>query len=191
MSTREEFLAVLRAGLRGASAREADDVIVDYAAHFNEGTAAGRSEADIATALGDPLALAAELRAELRIEEWQAAPSVRSGLQVISAATALGIFNSVLLLVVAPLMSLLALSTIFAIAACAGGGIWMLLAGASLQLPGGVGVSLLSGFGLIAAAIAVTAAATLAARLLINALGRYIRLHHRILPRGRGIGLSA
>ena len=191
MSTRAEFLAVLRAGLRGASTREIDDVIADYSAHFNEGTAAGRSEAEIAAALGDPLTLADELRAELLIEKWQAAPSVRSGLQVIAAATALGVINSVLLLVVAPLMLLLALATIIAIAAFAGGGIWMLFAGASLQLPGGMVVSLLSGLGLISAAIAVTALATLAARLLVNALGRYIRLHHQILPRGRGVGLSA
>ena len=39
-------------------------VMADYAAHFAEGMAAGRSEAEIAAALGDPLRLARELRAE-------------------------------------------------------------------------------------------------------------------------------
>lgn len=188
MSARAEFLAILRVGLRGASARELEDVIADYTAHFNEGASAGRSDAEIATALGDPLILADELRAELRIEKWQAAPSVRSGLQVIAAATALGVINFALLLVAAPLLMVLALTTIIAIVAFAGGGVWMLFAGASLHLPGGTYVSLLCGFGLIAAAIAVTALATLAGRLLVNALGRYIRLHHQMLPRSRGVG---
>lgn len=182
MSARAEFLATLRAGLRDAPAQQVDDVITDYTAHFAEGSAAGRGEAEIAAALGHPLALADQLRAELRIEKWQAAPSVRSGFQVFAAAVALGVFNSALMLVAAPVLLLLALLTIIAIAALAGSGLWMLLAGASLHLPGGTAVSLLGGLGLLTAGIALTALASLAARLFVNALGHYIRLHHRLLP---------
>lgn len=182
MSARAEFLATLRAGLRGAPAQQIDDIIADYTEHFAEGAAAGRSEVEIAAALGDALVLADELRAELRIEKWQAAPSVRSGFQVVAAAAALGVINSALMLVAAPLLLLLALVTIIAIAALACGGVWMLLAGASLHLPGGTAVSVLSGLGLITAGIALTALASLAARLFVNALGHYIRLHHRLLP---------
>jgi len=189
VSARAEFLASLRAGLRGVPARELDDVIADYTAHFNEGAVTGRSEENIATALGDPLALADELRAELRIERWQASPSVRSGLHVIAAATTLGLINAALLLVAVPLMLLFALTVIIGIAAFAGGGIWMLIAGASLHLPGGVYVFLLSGLGLIAAAIALIALAVLAARLLVDAVGRYIRLHRQFLSRGPRAGL--
>jgi len=189
VSARSEFLAVLRAGLRGAPAREVDEVIADYTAHFDEGTAAGRSDAEIAAALGDPLALAEELRTEQRIADWEAAPSIRSGWQVVASAAARGVGASALLLIAAPLL-LLSLLVVLAILVCVGGGIWFLFAGASLELPGGVGVALLGGAGLIAAGVAIAALATLAARRLVDALGRYFRLHHPLLPRGRRAGLS-
>lgn len=190
MSARTEFLAVLRAGLRGAPALEIDEVIADYAAHFDEGVAAGRDEADIAAALGDPLALAEAQRTELRIANWQATPSIRSGWRVVAATVARGVSTTALLLIAAPLL-LLALLVILAVVVCVGGGIWFLFAGASLELPGGLGVTLLGGAGLIAAGVAISALATLAARLLVDALGRYFRVHHPLLLRGRRAGLSA
>jgi uncharacterized membrane protein len=189
VSARAEFLAVLRAGLRGAPAREVDEVIADYTAHFDEGTAAGRGDTDIAAALGDPLALAEELLTEQRIARWRAAPSVRSGWQVVAAAATRGLSASALLLIAVPLL-LLAVFVILAIVVCVGGGLWFLFAGASLELPGGLGVVLLGGAGLIAAGVAITALATLAARLLVDALGRYFRNHHQLLSRGRRAGLS-
>src|ERR1700683_590621 len=45
-------------------AQEKEETIADYDAHFSEGLAAGRSEAAIAAALGDPARLAKEIRAE-------------------------------------------------------------------------------------------------------------------------------
>ena len=41
--------------------------------HFAEGMAAGRSEAEIAAALGDPQRLARELRAEAGLRRWETA----------------------------------------------------------------------------------------------------------------------
>ncbi len=53
--TKTEFLDTLRRRLAGMSPREIDDVIGDYTTHFTDGAAAGRSEEDIAAALGDPM----------------------------------------------------------------------------------------------------------------------------------------
>src|SRR6202012_5031014 len=61
--TRLEFLDVLRRRLAGLPPDEIDELVGDYAMHFADGMAAGRSEAQIAEALGDPVRLARELRA--------------------------------------------------------------------------------------------------------------------------------
>ena len=69
--TKSEFLDTLRRRLAGLPPSEIDDVIADYAPHFADGMAAGRSEAEIAEALGDPVRLARELRAEAGLRRWE------------------------------------------------------------------------------------------------------------------------
>ena len=54
--TKSEFLDTLHRRLAGLPPSEIDDVMADYAQHFADGLAAGRSEAEIAEALGDPRA---------------------------------------------------------------------------------------------------------------------------------------
>ena len=183
MSTRDEFLTTLRAGLRGAPAKAIEEIIADYTAHFEEGAAAKRSDAEISAALGDPLTLADELRMELRIGSFEAAPSPRSAAQVISGVIALGTLNTLVLCLVGPVLALLALAAILAIFTAAGTGIWFLAAGASLGLPGGIGTPVLCGLGLLAAAISMSAFLLLAARALVSGLARYTRLQYRFLQR--------
>src|SRR5262249_9156761 len=62
--------------LAGLPPDEIDDVIADYANHFADGIASGRSEDEIARALGDPLRLARELRAEAGFRRWESKRSV-------------------------------------------------------------------------------------------------------------------
>jgi uncharacterized membrane protein len=188
VSARAEFLATLRAGLRDAHPEAIDEIIADYSAHFDEGMAAKRSDAEIAAALGDPLALADELRMELRIGSFEAAPSARSAAQVIGGAIALGAVNIVLLCVVGPLLALLALGAIVALFTAAGTGIWFLIAGSSLGLPGGIGTPVLCGLGLLTAAISIGAFLMLAGRTLTRGLARYARLRYRFLPRASKTG---
>ena len=69
--TRALFLAELRAGLSGMPANERNDIMADYEAYFVEGAAAGRSDADMEAALGDPARLAKELRAEAGLKSWE------------------------------------------------------------------------------------------------------------------------
>lgn len=69
--TRQEFLGKLRAALYGLPNAKVDEIVADYQSHFEEGAAAGRSEAEVAAALGDPARLAKELRAEAHVERWK------------------------------------------------------------------------------------------------------------------------
>src|SRR6185503_2316139 len=68
---RAMFLSELRMGLSGLPQTEIDETVADYEAHFSDGAAAGRSEAAIASALGDPARLARELRAEAGFKRWE------------------------------------------------------------------------------------------------------------------------
>ncbi|HEV7606259.1 MAG TPA: DUF1700 domain-containing protein [Steroidobacteraceae bacterium] len=190
MSARAEFLATLRAGLRGVPSQAVDEAVTDYSAHFEEGATAGRSDADIAAALGDPLALADELRVELHIERWQATPSARSALQIIAGSLALGTMNTFLVFVALPLMLVFALATLFSIAICVIAGIWFAFAGGSLGLPGGPAVVPLCALGLVSAAISFTALGILTGKALVTALGRYVRINYRFLTRPPGPGLT-
>ncbi|MEE3156194.1 MAG: DUF1700 domain-containing protein, partial [Pseudomonadota bacterium] len=56
--TRLEFIRRLEAGLKGLPREDVDDILSDYAEHFEAGMAEGRSEEAIAAALGDPARLA-------------------------------------------------------------------------------------------------------------------------------------
>jgi uncharacterized membrane protein len=183
VSVRAEFLTTLRAGLRDAPAGSIDEIIADYSAHFDEGAAANRSDAEIAAALGDPLALADELRLELCIERFEAAPSTRSAAQIVGGAILIGSLSTLLLCIVGPVLALLSLAAVLSILAATGTGLWFLFAGASFGLPGGVGTTVLCGLGLIAAAVSMTALLLLGGRMLINAIARHARLTYRFLPR--------
>jgi uncharacterized membrane protein len=182
VSARAEFLATLRAGLRGVPAKIVDEIVDDYTAYFDEAVAANRNEAEVASALGDPLSLADEVRMQLRIEAFEAAPSARSAVQVILGAVTMGALNLVLLCVAGPLLALMAFGAILGVLAAVGAGIWFLFAGASLGVPGGTVTTVLCALGLFSAAVSATAVLALAAKLLVGGIARYARHHYRLLP---------
>src|SRR5260221_320269 len=109
--TKHEFLDTLRRRLAGLPQVEIDDVIADYATHFADGMAAGRSEAEIAEALGDPLRLARELRAEAGFRRWEQAPTPGNFFAVLFGLLALIAVDFVFLL---PLLGGLAPFTLIA-----------------------------------------------------------------------------
>jgi len=187
VSARADFLAMLRAGLRGAPESSIDEILADYNAHFDEGVAARRSESDVATALGDPLALASELRMELRLEEFEAAPSAQSAAEVVSGVASQvagrGFMNVALLCLVGPVLAFSGLAAVIAIVTAAGFGLWFLVGGSSLELPGGIGTPLLCGLGLLTAAISLTAFLVLAANAVVSGLAKYARHQYRHLTR--------
>jgi hypothetical protein len=77
--TRAEFIATLRRGLAGLPAEAIDDIVADYEAHFADAVAAGRSEAEVAEALGDPERLAKDLRAAAPSGPWDDGQAGRGG----------------------------------------------------------------------------------------------------------------
>lgn len=175
------FLATLRAGLRGASPEAVDDIVADYASHFEVGAIKGRSEEDIAAALGDPLTLADELRVEMRIETWEKKRSPAAAAKLIAGIIGLGVVNAVLAFVALPLICLFVFVVIAGIVSTFAAGVWLIFAGASLGL--GQALSLLAGAGLVFAAIAFGALLALLLLALVSGLARYARLHYRLLPR--------
>jgi uncharacterized membrane protein len=177
--TRLEFLDTLRRRLAGLPEAEIDDLVADYATHFADGMAAGRSEAEIAQALGDPMRLARELRAEAGFRRWETerTPAMLFGFLALVAV------DFVFLL---PLLGGLALFTLIAaivlLALCVAGVALLvklfswhgLFAIHSLA-------QRLSGLGLLGVGIGGGALLLLMIDYVVRLLGKFARLHYTLL----------
>src|SRR4030081_3598317 len=98
---RMAFLHSLGEGLAGLPDRQIDDILAAYSAYFEEARASGRSEVDVADALGDPRRLARELRAESGLRRWENDRSLGNSA---SALLALGGLAAVDVLLLLPLL---------------------------------------------------------------------------------------
>ena len=177
----DDFIRRLRAGLRGLSPASVNEAIGDYEAHFAEGRAAGRSEAEVAAALGDPDRLARELRAQAGLARWQAERTPSAAASAVFAVLGLGAID---ILVLLPILlgtagTLLAFF-ITAVALFAVGAVLM-VAGPFVIVGAPAAVLLLTGLGLMAGAASLGALTTLAAIGCTHALAWYGRLHLRLL----------
>jgi uncharacterized membrane protein len=179
--TRQAFMARLREGLRGLPPQTVAEIIADYETHFSEGEAAGRSEADVAAALGDPGRLARELRAEIGLKRWEQERNPSAAAAAIFAVLGLGALDLLVLLpILMTVVGVIFGFTIGAIAVFFAGGV-MFAAGPFTDPPGGPVAALLAGLGLMAAATSVGAVITMVTIGLVNALVWYGRLHYRLL----------
>jgi uncharacterized membrane protein len=179
--TRQAFMARLREGLRGLPPSAQADIVADYENHFNEGEAAGRSEADVATGLGDPGRLARELRAEVGLKRWEEERSPSAGASAIFAVLGLGAIDILFLLPI--LMGVGGAMFGIAVAVIAvffAGGV-VFAAGPFTGLAGGPVAAILAGIGLMAGATSVGAVLAICTIGLVNALVWYGRLHYRLL----------
>jgi len=181
--TRLEFLDTLRRRLSGLPQAEIDELIADYAAHFADGKAAGRSEAEIAAALGDPMRLARELRAEAGFRRWETARTPANFFAVLFGFLALIAVDFVFLL---PLLGGLALFTFLAGLAMLG----LCIAGMVLMLrlfhwDHGFTLHYLtrvfSGIGLLGFGIGGGALLLLMIDYVVRLLGKFARLHYELL----------
>jgi uncharacterized membrane protein len=179
--TRQAFMARLREGLRGLPPQAVADIMADYEAHFADGVAAGRSEADVAAALGDPDRLAREVRAESSLTRWREERSPSSAAAAVFAVLGLGAID---ILVLLPILMTIA-GVIFAlyIAEVVGffAGAVMLAGGPFADPPGGPAAAVLFGIGVMAGAASAAAITTIVSIGLMNALVWYGRLHYRLL----------
>ena len=184
--TRAEFMGRLRRGLVGMPTAAAADIASDYETHFEDGAAAGRSEAEVATALGDPDRLARELRAEAGAQRWHPEKNPSAAAGAVFAVLGLGAIDLLILLPI--FMSVVGVLFGFFMAAIGvfvGGGVVM-IAGPVAGFPGGALTAILGGLGMMAGATAVGALTAVATILLVNATVWYARLHYRLLKPALG-----
>ncbi len=179
--SRQVFMSRLREGLRDLPQKAKDDILADYEAHFSEGQAAGRSEAEVAAALGDPGRLARELRAEVGLKRWESERNPSAAASAVFAVLGLGAID---LLVLLPVVLGIAGTLFgFAIAAlvCFGAGGVVFAAGPFFVTGSDIGAIMLAGLGVMAGAASLGAITTLLTIGFVNALVWYGRLHIRLL----------
>lgn len=181
---RVSFLRTLHEALAGLPPDEIDDIVDDYESYFDEAEASGRSETEVASALGDPRRLARELRAESGLRRWENHRSLGNSATALLALGGLATVDIVFLL---PLLftvtvTALVLGLVIVVAGIAGIGlllslikIWHFHSIAGFVLRG------LAGIGLLAASMGCGALLLLALNAAVRLLGKYARLHYRLL----------
>lgn len=182
--TKVQFLETLERRLAGLPRAEIDDVIADYATHFEDGRAAGRSEAEIAEALGDPVRLARELRAEAGFRRWETARTPGNFFAVLFGFLALIAVDFVFLLpFIIGLLVFTLIAGIVMVALCIAG-----LALLSKLFSWHFGLfdlpsltRTLGGLGLLGIGIGGSALLMLMVDYVVRGLGRYARLHYTLL----------
>jgi uncharacterized membrane protein len=178
---RQQFLDRLRAGLRGLPTPAIVDIIADYDAHFSEGVAVGRSEADIAAALGDPDRVIRELRAEAGLKRWEQERNPSAAASAVFAVLGLGAIDILVLMPIVLTIAGTLLGLIVAAFALLGVGAVMFAAGPFLIVGAPVAAIILTGLGLISAGTCLGCASGAATIGFVNALVWYGRLHITLL----------
>ena len=179
--TRQAFIARLREGLRGLPPQAIADIVADYDTHFADGAAAGRTEAEVAEALGDPARLARELQAESTLTRWKEERSPSSAAAAVFAVLGLGAIDILILLPILMTVGATLFGLIIAVIAVFFAGGVVFAAGPFMDPPGGAITALLAGIGLMAGAASGGAVLGLVSIGLVNALVWYGRLHYRLL----------
>jgi uncharacterized membrane protein len=179
--TRNEFMRRLRNGLSGLPAADQAEIAADYEAHFDAGAAEGRSELEVAEALGNPSRLARELRLEAGIRQWRTDRSPAAawtaviaflGLATLDILILLPIFLSVIGVIIAFYVACVAIFVV--------GGVVMFAGPFTGLLGGGIG-ALLMGLGIMGIAIALGSLLTIVTIGFINAMIWFGRLHYRVI----------
>ena len=178
---RQAFIARLRDGLRGLPPQAITDIVADYEAHFADGEAAGRTDEEVARALGDPGRLARELRAEIGLKRWEEERSASGAASAVFAVLGLGALD---LLILLPILmgvggALFGLAMAAIAGLFAGGAIFA--AGPFAGFPGGAWAAVLAGLGVMSGSTALGAVVILVTIGIVNALVWYGRLHYRLL----------
>ncbi len=176
--TQEQFLNTLRRRLSGMSPEEVDEVIEDYETHFADGLAAGRSEAEIAAALGDPIRLAREMRAEAGVRRWESHRTPSNFASALFGLLALIAIDFMFLLPVLAAIFGIAVAAIVVVFAMCLAGLVMMLNLFTLNLVAGLGGLSLLGFGVGFGALTV-----MLGELVIKALVHFARLHFTLFNR--------
>lgn len=179
--SRALFLSRLKAGLAGMPDEELRDIMADYQAHFAEGEAAGRSDADVEAALGDPARLAKELRAEAGLKSWEEKRSPGNFLRATAALMGLATLDFLVLLPLGLVFLLVIGVVLFALSIVAKVGISLVM---SLGHGFVAGPALaFAGLGIFFGAVGAGALILLLLVWALRLFGGYVRLHYRVLDK--------
>lgn len=178
---RATFMNELRAGLAGLHADDVAEILADYDSHFADGAAHGRSEAEVADALGDPVRLARELRAEVGFKRWEQQRSATNLGGVVLALLGLATFDLIFLL---PILFTVAATLLGLACGCIG----LIIGGTVLLVSTLVGndhgmsplMQGLLGLGLLGAGVGGGALLMMITDWLARITIRYARLHFRL-----------
>lgn len=96
--TQDEFIQRLRHELRSLPKPAVDEIVADYREYIGDALAAGRSEADVIAALGDPVKLARELRAQATFRQWESRRSFGNLMRVFVSIAGMGLLQLLLLM---------------------------------------------------------------------------------------------
>jgi uncharacterized membrane protein len=177
---RAHFMAQLRDGLSGLHHADIADILADYENHFSDGAADGRSEEEVAAALGNPSRIAREMRAEVGFKRWEQDRSPGNFLGVILALVGLATIDFVILLPLLCGLAGICFAWFIACLGCVIGGSFLLFS----LLWGGTmddaALQTLIGAGLISGAVGGGALLLLLLNAVAKALIRYARLHFRL-----------
>ena len=182
---KRKTLLGLNLALKGLPPGEIDDLVADYGAHFTDAGAAGRSEEEVAAALGDPERLARELRAEAGLRRWE---TQRTPTALVAAIASLGGMLALDVFILLPFLLVVGV-IVFALGAIV---LALGVAGLGLVLSGvfhwsgahGIINALartLGGVGLIGGSVGLGCLMWIVLEALLRFLGRYVRLHYRVL----------
>ncbi|MCD4669175.1 MAG: DUF1700 domain-containing protein [Actinomycetia bacterium] len=95
---KEEFVDSLSKYLRGIPEDEKQDIISDFDEHFEMGKKEGRTEENISESLGNPKALANQLKASVTVERAEKETTTVNITRAVFASLGLGFFNLVFVL---------------------------------------------------------------------------------------------
>jgi uncharacterized membrane protein len=181
---RVAFLTILNDGLAGLPAQEIDDILADYISYFDEADASGRSEEEVATALGDPRRLARELRAESGLRHWENHRSLGNSAAALLALGGLAAVDILFLLPVlfAVMLAMLVIGLVILVLGIVGVGLLLsLLKIGHFASIAAMMVRAVAGIGLVTASVGCGALLLLALNAAVKMLGGYARLHYRLL----------
>jgi uncharacterized membrane protein len=91
------FIDTLRRELGSLPKAAIDEIVADYREYIGDARAAGRNEEEVIAALGDPVKLARELKAQASYKQWEAQRSFGNLMRVVASVAGLGLLQLLLL----------------------------------------------------------------------------------------------
>lgn len=193
---KSEFLKRLNAGLKDLPVDEKQEITADYEEHFAAGAEAGRTEAEISAALGDPDTIGKQLLSASLIETAEKTGSLSALCRAALAIVGLGLFNFIIAL--APILviaSLILVVLVCGLSFVFSGVVVLVVTLLPPILPADMMVAtpfetpfaqISVSIGLIASGLLISIVGIYPARFFVRAMARYFRMNLSVVRRAYG-----